>query len=218
MSEISASLVKELREKTGAGMMDCKKALIEAGGDLEKSVEVLRKMGLKDIGKRSGKVAAEGAIGLYAHQGDQIGVMVELNCETDFVARGEDFKEVARGIAMHVAAMSPPYLSEEDIPEEILEKEKEIVFETLNEKQKGMADKIIPGKLKKFYEEAVLLNQIYVKDESGKKTVKDVIEDLSVKVGEKVRIRRFERFQVGEGIEKKSANLAAEVEATIAGN
>lgn len=215
---ISASAVKELREKTGAGMMDCKKALSEADGDFDKAVEVLRKMGLKDVGKRSDKVAAEGTVGMYSHSGDQIGAIVELNCETDFVARGDEFKETARGLAMHVAAMQPLYLNESEIPAEIIEKEKAILLETLNEKQKEMADKILPGKLKKFYEENCLLHQPYIKDDSGKKTVQQTLDDLSVKVGEKVTLRRFVRFQVGEGIEKEEANYLEEIAATIAGS
>ncbi|RMG45547.1 MAG: translation elongation factor Ts [Candidatus Dadabacteria bacterium] len=211
MTEVTASLVKELREKTGAGMMDCKAALVEANGDIEQAIEVLRKKGLKDLGKRAGKVAAEGVMGVYSHPGDQIVAVVELNCETDFVARGEEFKEAARGIAMHVAAMNPQYLSIEDIPEEVIEKEKEIILEQLNEKQKDKADKIIPGKLQKFYADTVLLEQPYVKDDSGKKTVREVVEELGVKTGEKVVLRRFIRMQVGEGIEKAQTDFAAEV-------
>jgi elongation factor Ts len=215
---ISATMVRDLRDKTGAGMMDCKKALSESNGDFDQAIEILRKKGLKDIAKRESKVAAEGVIGLYNHAGGQIAAIVELNCETDFVARGEEFQDVARGIAMHVAAMSPAYLSEEDVPQDLLDKEKEIWIEQLPEKQRPMADKIIPGKLNKFYEETVLLNQIYVKDDQGKLTVGDVVKALSAKVGEKVTVRRFQRFQVGEGIEKQVANLAAEVAATISGN
>lgn len=217
MTQISAAVVKELRDKTGAGMMDCKAALAEANGNMEAAIEVLRKKGLKDIGKRAGKIAAEGTIGMYAHQGSQIGVMVELNCETDFVARGADFQEVARGIAMHIAAMQPTYLSREDVPAEILAKEEEIILETLNEKQRGMADKIIPGKLSKFYEEHVLLDQKYVRDDTGNQTISDVVDELSAKVGEKVTLRRFSRFAVGEGIEKQAGNLLEEVNAAIAG-
>ena len=214
---ISASDVKALREKTGAGMMDCKKALAEASGDMEKAIEVLRKMGLKDVGKRADKVTAEGTIGMYSHAGDQIGVIVELNCETDFVARGDDFRELARGIAMHAAAMNPLYLSEADVPEAVIAKEKEILLETLNDKQKEMADKILPGKLKKFYEENCLLHQPYIKDDSGKSTVQQALEDMSAKIREKVTLRRFMRFEVGDGIEKEETNYAEEIAATISG-
>lgn len=215
MGSFGTAEIKDLRERTGAGMMDCKKALEEAGGDIEGAVEVLRKKGLKNLGKRAGKVAAEGTIGVYTHPGDQIVAIVELSCETDFVARGDDFKEVAKGIAMHVSAMSPLYVSEAEVPEEVLTKEKEIIKEQLSEGQKDKADKIIPGKLKKFFEETVLLNQEYIRDDS-KKTIQQVVEELSVKVGEKVEVRRIQRFQVGEGIEKPVENLADEVAALSA--
>jgi elongation factor Ts len=211
MTEITADLVKKLREQTGAGMMDCKTALKEAQGSLEKAVEVLRKKGLKDIGKRASKVAAEGTLGIYIHSGNQVAAVVELNCETDFVARGEEFKSTAYDIAMHVAAMKPLYLSAEDVPAEVIEKEKEIALEQLNEAQRAKADKIIPGKIERFYADSVLLLQPFVKDDSGNKTVQDVINELGIKVGEKVQLRRFTRFQVGEGIEKASTNLADEV-------
>lgn len=217
-SAISAALVKELREKTGAGMMDCKGALQEANGDVNGAIEILRKKGLKDLGKRSGKIAAEGTVGIYVHAGSQVGVLVELNCETDFVARGDDFQKAASEIALHVAAMKPQYVSIEDVPAELVKKEEEIIVESLNEAQKAKADKIIPGKLKKFFEECVLLEQPFVKDDSGNRTVRDVVEELGVKCGEKVTVRRFERFEVGEGIEKSSGqSFADEVAATIAG-
>ncbi len=211
MAEITASVVKDLREKTGAGMMDCKKALVEADGNEEKAIELLRKKGLKNVDKRAGKVAAEGTIGTYIHQGAQIVAIVELNCETDFVARGDDFKTLAKDIAMHVAAMNPQYVNVEDVPEEVINKEKEILIEQLNDKQKSKADMIIPGKLEKFYSENVLLKQIFVKDEE--QTVASLIQNLSAKIGEKIVVRRFVRFQVGEGIEKKQEDFAAEVAA-----
>jgi len=218
MTEISAKLVKELREMTGAGMMDCKSALTEAGGSMEQAIEVLRKKGLKNIDKRAGKVAAEGTFGVYVHPGSQVVSVVELNCETDFVARGEEFQQVARDIAMHAAAMKPVYLSVEDVPVELIEREKEVLLEQLNDAQKAKADMIIPGKLEKFYEEVVLLNQPYVKDETGKQTVKNVVDELGMKVGEKVQIRRFFRMQIGEGIEKTASNLAEDVAAMTAPN
>lgn len=208
---VTPELVKQLREKTGAGMMDCKAALSEANGSIEGAVEVLRKKGLKDIEKRAGKVAAEGMVGVYVHPGDQVVAVVELNCETDFVARGEEFRSVARDIAMHVAAMKPKYLDVEDIPAAVIEKEKEIVMEQLNDAQKAKLDKILPGKLQSFYADTVLIQQQFVKDES--KTIRQIIDELSVKTGEKVTLRRFQRFQVGEGIEKVATNLAAEVAA-----
>jgi len=217
MSEVTASMVKDLREMTGAGMMDCKKALAEANGSLEAAVEILRKKGLKDIGKRAGRTAAEGTVGTYIHSNDQIVALVELNCETDFVARGDDFKECARGIAMHVAAMKPLYLSIEEVPAAVIEKEKEIFLEQLSEAQRANAEKILPGKLAKFYEENCLLEQSYVKDDSGKKAVKHIVEELGIKCGEKVTVRRFIRFEVGEGIEKHKADLAGDVAALTAG-
>ncbi len=215
--EISASVVKELRQKTGAGMMDCKSALQESGGDMEKAIEVLRKKGLKDLGKRAGKVAAEGTIGVYVHPGSQQVAVVELNCETDFVARGEEFQTTAKELAMHVAAMKPLYTSKEDIPPEVISKEEEIALESLDDRQRDKADKILPGKMNKYFEEVVLLEQPFVKDDSGKKKVKNIVEELGVRSGEKVTVRRFARFEVGEGIEKAQANLADEVAATISG-
>jgi elongation factor Ts len=212
-SAISASLVKDLRERTGAGMMDCKKALEATGGNIDKAIEELRKKGLQSLGKRSGKVTAEGCIGVYAHAGDQIVAIVELSCETDFVARGEEFKRTARDIAMHVSAMKPGYVSAEEVPAELIEKEKSILLEQLSDDQKQKADKIIPGRISKFLAEVALLEQPFIKDDSGKKTVGDLVSELSLKVGEKVQIRRFERFEVGEGVEKEVTDLAAEVAA-----
>jgi len=213
MSVVSAEMVKKLREQTGAGMMDCKSALSEAKGSFEEAIEVLRKKGLKDVSKRAGKVAAEGAIGVYTHPGDQIVSLVELNCQTDFVAHTAEFTQLARDLAMHVAAMKPTYLKSEEVPLAVIEKEKEILLATLNDAQKAKADKILPGKLEKFYEDNVLLSQIYVKDESGKKRIKDLLDDMSIKTGEKVEVRRFIRFEVGEGIERQQSNLAEEVAA-----
>jgi elongation factor Ts len=218
MSAVSADMVKQLREQTGAGMMDCKSALQEAKGSMELAVEILRKKGLKDIGKRVGKTAAEGTLGVYVHAGEQVVSVVELNCETDFVARGDEFKSVARDIAMHVAAMKPLYLTVEEVPAAVLEKEKEILLEQLNDAQKAKADKILPGKLEKYYEDNVLLRQLYVKDESGKKTVKDIVDELSIKVGEKVVVRRMQRFEVGEGIVRTQANFVDEVMSMTSGH
>ena len=196
--------------------MDCKAALSEAGGDFEKAIEVLRKKGLKDVNKRAGKVASEGTMGVYLHSGDQVVGVVELLCETDFVARGDEFKDTAKGIAMHVAAMGPKYLTPEDVPAEVIEKEKDIFLEQLSEAQRKNADKILPGKIQKFFEENCLMDQAYIKDDSGNKTIKEIVQDLSAKTGEKVELRRFARFQVGEGIEKVQANLAEDVAALTA--
>lgn len=215
MAEISAKLVKELREKTGAGMMDCKAALSEAGGSMEQAIEVLRKKGLKDVAKRAGKTAAEGTIGIYVHPGDQVVAVVELNCETDFVARGDEFKGVARDLAMHVAALKPVYLTVEEVPQTVLDKEREILLAQLSPEQQAKADKIIPGRLEKFYEQNVLMKQIFVKDDTDSKRIQNLVEELSIRCGEKVSIRRFSRYEVGEGIEKTQANLAADVAAMV---
>ncbi len=215
MAQITSEMIKKLRDMTGAGMMDCKSALTEADGSIEGAIEVLRKKGLKDIAKRAGKTAAEGTIGVYTHPGDQVVAIVELNCETDFVARGEEFKAVARDLAMHVAAMKPQYLSVEDVPESVIEKEKEICLDQLNDKQKEKADKILPGKIEKFLEGTVLLKQIFIKDESESQTVQAIVENLGMKCGEKVSIRRFSRIEVGEGIEKIQSNIADDVAAMV---
>ena len=217
MADASPQRVKELREKTGAGMMDCKVALIEAAGDMEKAIEVLRKKGLKDLGKRSGKVAAEGMIGVYSHPGDQVVAIVELNCETDFVARNEEFRALARDLAMHVAAMKPSYVSEEDVPPQVVEKEKEIAIAQLSDGQRAKAEQILPGKLKKFYEDVCLLRQNFVKDDSGKVTVADIVNALGAKMGEKIVVRRVQRFEVGEGIQRAQTDLARDVAALTAG-
>jgi len=215
MSQVTSEMIKKLREMTGAGMMDCKTALNEASGSMDQAIEILRKKGLKDIAKRAGKTAAEGTIGVYTHPGDQVVALVELNCETDFVARGEEFRSLARDLAMHVAAMKPTYLSVEDVPEHVIAKEKEILFEQLNDEQKKKSDKILPGKIEKFLETQVLLRQIFIKDETESKTIKDMVEGLGMKCGEKVSIRRFSRLEVGEGIEKAQANLADDVAAMV---
>lgn len=215
MSAITSDMIKKLREMTGAGMMDCKGALNEADGSIDKAIEILRKKGLKDIEKRAGKTAAEGTLGVYIHPGDQVVSVVELNCETDFVGRGDEFRQLAKDLAMHVAAMKPRYLSVEDVPEQILEKEKEILMEQLTEDQKKKADKILPGKIEKFLESVVLLKQVYIKDETESKTIKALVDDMSMRCGEKVTVRRFSRLEVGEGVEKISGNLAADVAAMV---
>jgi elongation factor Ts len=215
MSAITSDMIKKLREMTGAGMMDCKGALNEAEGSIDKAIEILRKKGLKDIEKRSGKTAAEGTLGVYIHPGDQVVSVVELNCETDFVGRGDEFRQLAKDLAMHVAAMKPRYLSVEEVPEQILEKEKEILMEQLNDEQKKKADRILPGKVEKFLEGVVLLKQIYIKDETESKTIKVLIDDMSMRCGEKVTVRRFSRLEVGEGVEKVAGNLADDVAAMV---
>jgi elongation factor Ts len=215
MAAITATAVKELREKTGAGMMECKKALTEAEGVEEKAIEILRTRGLAGAEKKAGRIAAEGAVGSYIHMGGKVGVLVEVNCETDFVARGEDFQTFLKDIAMHIAAMSPEYLSKEDVPESALAKEREIELERLKNDEamaKKPADvlaKIVDGRLSKYYETACLLEQPFVKDQAS--TVGELVKSLTAKIGEKVAIRRFTRYKMGEGLEKKEGDFGAEV-------
>ena len=213
MAEISSSQVKELREITGAGMMDCKKALEETSGDVEKATDFLRKKGLKSVEKRAGKVAAEGLIFSYIHPGSRIGVILELNCETDFVARGDDFLQLAKDIGMHIAWAKPLYVSREEVPEDAMKREEEIFRSQLKPEQEKMADKILQGKLEKFYEETCLLDQLDVRESAGKKRIRDVVSELSAKIGEKIVIRRFSRLELGEGIQKESVDFAEEVKA-----
>jgi elongation factor Ts len=212
---ISALQVKELREKTGAGMMECKAALQEANGDIDKAVVVLRKKGLAAAAKRADRVAAEGIVISYIHPGNKIGVMVELNCETDFVARGAEFQELAKDIAMHVAAMDPKYIRREDIPETVLNQEKEIYQEKAlsSGKPLNMVEKIVEGQLSKFYSEVCLYDQPFVKDDKLK--VGQLISEMTLSTKENVLVRRFARFKVGEGLEKKSSDFAAEVAAQL---
>jgi len=211
MAEISANAVKELREKTGAGMMDCKKALAEAGGDAAKAEELLRKKGLSAAAKKSGRVASEGAVASYIHMGGKIGVLVEVNCETDFVARTDGFQALVKDIAMHIAAANPLYVKREDVPPEVVEKELDIARAQAREQKKPepIIEKIAQGKVDKYYKDVVLLEQAFVKDD--KKTMKDVITDAVAKIGENIQVRRFARFVLGEGVEKKQENLAEEV-------
>ena len=200
--DISATMVRDLREKTGAGMMDCKKALSESGGNFEKAVDYLRQKGLATAAKRAGRVASEGRIGSYIHAGGKIGVMVEVNCETDFVAKTDDFQAFAKDLAMQIAASSPLYVRREDVPAEALEKEREIYRIQAREagKPEKVIDKIVEGKLEKYYGEVCLLEQVFVKDTDVK--IQDLMNGLIGKLGEKIEIRRFARFQVGEGMVK----------------
>jgi elongation factor Ts len=195
--EVTSNMVKELREKTGAGMMDCKKALAEAQGNFDAAIDLLRKKGMKDVGKRADRVAAEGLVYSYIHAGGRIGVMVELNCETDFVARGQEFQDVARAIAMHVAWAAPKYLSREEVPTAVLDHEKEILTAQLKPEQQKMADKILVGQIDKYLKEVCLLEQLDVRDASAKKSIQDIVNELSARVGEKVILKRFARFEVG---------------------
>ncbi len=198
MAEISAKLVKELREKSGVGMMDCKKALVECEGDIEKAVAYLREKGIAKAAKKTSRKAKEGLIESYIHMNGKIGVLLELNCETDFVARNENFKQLAYNIAMHVAASSPLYVSSDEVPAKEVEEEKAILRnQYLNEgKPENIVDKIVEGRIQKYYSEICLLDQEYVKDPD--KTVQDVITDAVAQIGENIQVGRFARFQIGE--------------------
>lgn len=198
MGTISASMVKQLREQTGAGMMDCKEALNECGGDIEKSIDFLRKKGLAKATKRAGRETSAGIIDSYIHMGGKIGVMVEVNCESDFVAKTDDFKSFARNVALHIAASSPAGIGPEDVPAAMIERERQIYREQVLAmgKPANMADKIVDGKMKKFYQDVCLMNQAYVKDPNI--TIQDYLNGIVGKIGESIRIKRFVRFQMGE--------------------
>lgn len=219
MAEITASAVKSLREKTGAGMVDCKNALVEANGDETQAIEILRKKGMATASKKAGRVAAEGAVGSYIHMGGKVGVLVEVNCESDFVARGEEFQQLVKDIAMHIAAVDPRYARREEVPAAELEKEREILMEQLKNDPKNASkpadvlNKIIEGRINKFYEEVVLLDQPFVKDPS--KTVGELVTEKIASIKENISVRRFARFKMGEGIEKKQDDFAAEVASMV---
>ena len=212
-AEISAKIVKELRDKTSAGMMDCKKALQEAGGDFAKAEEALKKKGLATAAKKSGRIATEGIVEAYIHMGGKLGILVEVNCETDFVARRSEFQELARSIAMQIAACPQvQYINAADIPSEIAEREKKIEMEKddLGNKPAEIKEKIVEGRIQKKLKEMVLLEQAFIRDSSM--TVDDLVKKNISTLGENIQIRRFERFVLGEGLEKKNENFSAEVE------
>lgn len=211
MAEITAALVKELRERTGAGMMDCKKALSATDGDLEKAIDFLREKGLAAAAKKAGRVAAEGLVEAYIHGGGRIGVLVEVNCETDFVAKTDAFKELVKDIAMHIAATNPSYLKREEVPTAELEHEQAVLAEQArNEgKPEKIIEKMVAGRIEKYYKEVCLMEQPFVKDPD--KTISDLITESIAKIGENISIRRFSRYQLGEGIEKKEENFEEEV-------
>ena len=211
MSAVSAENVKRLREQTGAGMMDCKKALQETEGNFDKAIEFLRKKGIADAVKKAGRVAAEGTIYSYIHGEGRLGVLVEVNSETDFVARNQQFQEFTKNVAMHIAAANPLYVSEEEIPPAILEKEIEIYKHQAKAtgKPPKVVEKIAEGKLQKYLDEVCLLRQPYIRDTD--KTVADLLKELVATIGENCRVRRFVRFQLGEGIEKRQESFAEEV-------
>jgi elongation factor Ts len=219
MAEITAAAVKALREKSGAGMIDVKNALVEANGDEAAAMEILRKKGVATAGKKAGRVTAEGAVGSYIHMGGKVGVIVEINCESDFVARGEEFQQLVKDVAMHVAAADPRYTNREEVPADVLEKEREITREQLKNdpknanKPEDVLAKIVDGRLNKFYEENVLVDQPFVKDPS--KTIGELVTEKIASIKENITIRRFTRYKMGEGIEKKVDDFAAEVASMV---
>jgi elongation factor Ts len=211
MADISASMVKDLRERTGAGMADCKKALVETEGDMEKAGEYLRKKGLAAAAKKAGRIATEGAVQSYIHGNGRIGVLVEVNCETDFVSRGEVFQQFVRDVAMQIAAMNPQFVSSDEVPAAAVEKERSIRLDQAKQsgKPENVIGKMVDGQIAKWMKEICLLDQTWVKDD--KKQIKDLLQDLVAKIGENCKIRRFVRFELGEGLEKKKDDFAAEV-------
>ncbi|MBR2376825.1 MAG: translation elongation factor Ts [Clostridia bacterium] len=212
----TANDVKTLRERTGAGMMDCKKALVETDGDMEKAVDYLREKGIAKAAKKAGRIAAEGIVDSYIHMGGKVGVLLEVNCETDFVARGDQFKELVHDIALQIAAANPSYVTKEEVPADVIEKEKEILRAQAIEEGKPaqIVDKMVEGRIKTFYDENCLNCQKFVKDPS--KTIEQLVVEATATIGEKISIRRFVRFEMGEGLQKKNENLADEVAAQVA--
>ncbi|MCD9185952.1 MAG: translation elongation factor Ts [Pyrinomonadaceae bacterium] len=219
MADITASAVKSLREKTGAGMMECKAALTEANGDEAQAIEILRVKGKTGAEKKAGRVTAEGAVGSYIHMGGKVGVLVEVNCESDFVSRGEEFQQLVKDVAMHIAASDPRFVRREEVPATELDKEREILMEQLKNdpknanKPEDVLNKIIEGRLNKFYEDNVLLDQPFVKDPS--KTIGELVTEKVASIKENISVRRFARFKMGEGIEKKQDDFAAEVASMV---
>lgn len=212
---ITAEMVKELRERTGAGMMDCKKALTECGGNMDKSVDLLREKGLAAAAKKASRIAAEGVVEAYIHGGGRIGVLVEINCETDFVAKTEEFRQFTKDVAMHIAAANPQYLNKEEVPAEVVEHEREILRnQALNEgKPANIVDKMVVGRVEKYYKEVCLLEQAFIKNPDI--SIGQLVTEKISKIGENISIRRFARFQLGEGIAKKVSDLAAEVKSAV---
>jgi elongation factor Ts len=218
MAEITAQMIKDLRERTGAGMADCKKALSETSADMEKAIEYLRKKGIAQAAKKATRIASEGTVLSYLH-GSRIGVMIEVNCETDFVARNPDFVAFAKDVAMQVAAMSPQYVSADEIPAAVLEKERAIRLEQAKQsgKPEAVIPKIVDGQMAKWSKEICLLDQVWVKDPEGKKDIRSLLTDLVAKTGENVKVRRFIRYEVGEGLEKRADDFVAEVKKQAGG-
>jgi elongation factor Ts len=215
--EISPQLVKELREQTGAGMMDCKKALAETNGNFDAAKELLQKKNKALVDKKAGRIATDGAVHAYIHGNGRIGVLVEVNCETDFAAKNEDFRGFIKEVAMHIAWAKPAYVSREEVPAAVLDKQKEIYAAQVREtgKPENIIPKIVEGKIGKWYSEVCLLDQETARED--KRPVRDLLNDVTAKIGEKISVRRFVRFELGEGIEKKKEDFAAEVAAQVAG-
>lgn len=219
---ISPAAIKALREKTGAGMMECKAALTEGEGNEEKAIEILRKRGLASATKKAGRVAAEGLVDSYIHAGGKIGVLVEVNCETDFVARSEEFRSFVHDLAMHVAAAEPRFLTKEEVSQDVLDKEREIALEQARNDPKNankpeqVLDKIIEGRMSKFYQEVCLMEQPFVKDQNT--TVGQLVTSMISKTGENIKVRRFIRFKMGEGLEKRVSDIGADVRDLLGGN
>jgi elongation factor Ts len=212
MAEVTANMIKDVRERTGAGMSDCKKALVEVEGDVDKAIELLRRKGIASAAKKAGRLASEGAVFTYLH-GSRIGVMVEVNCETDFVARNEDFQAFGRDLCMQIAAMKPDFVTSEEIPADAIERERSIRLEAAKTSGKPEAvwPKIAEGQIQKWLKDVCLLDQVFVKDPEGKKTIRELQTDLTAKTGENCRVRRFHRFEVGEGLEKRADDFVEEV-------
>lgn len=210
---MSMDQIKELRERTGAGILDCKKALAENGGDIEKAIDWLRAKGIASAAKKAGRAATEGLVHAYIHAGGKIGVLVEVNSETDFVAMNQGFKDLVNDIALHIAAAAPEYVRREDVPADVVAKEKEVQKARVMEEGKpaNVAERIVEGRIGKFFEQICLLEQKFVKDDS--KTVEQVLQDAVARIGENIQVRRFTRYVLGEGLEKKQSDFAAEVAA-----
>jgi len=213
MAEVTTQMIKDLRERTQAGMSDCKKALSECDADMEKAIEYLRKKGIAQAAKKATRIASEGMIASYLHPGSRIAVLVEVNCETDFVSRNPDFQTFARDVAMQVAAMSPQYLTPEEIPASVIEQEKAIRLEQARQQKKPepVLQKIVEGQMAKWFKEVCLMDQTWVKDPEGKKDIKALLTDLVGKIGENIKVRRFVRYEVGEGLAKRADDFVEEV-------
>jgi elongation factor Ts len=211
MAEVTATLIKDLRERTGAGMADCKKALTEVAGDMDKAIDYLRTKGLAKAAKKAGREATEGAVVSYIHGGGRIGVLVEINCETDFVARNEDFQAFTRDVALQIAAMNPQFVRREEVAQDVIDREREVLVAKAKEtgKPDPVVQKMVDGQITKWLKEICLLDQAWVKD--GDKTINQVQQELIAKIGENIKVRRFVRFELGEGLEKKKEDFAAEV-------